>query len=103
MSRWTAEEDETIAKLAGEGLSASLIARAMSGRSERAVTSRLVRLGVSLRSREHQSLIEHLREGGKIVREWTMAWEADNIVGSYYRSNQWYLWCGVSRKIVLYL
>ncbi len=27
---------------------------------------------------------------GKVTREWYTAWEADNIVGSYYRSNQWY-------------
>jgi len=27
---------------------------------------------------------------GKITREWTNAWEANNIVGSYYRTNQWY-------------
>lgn len=27
---------------------------------------------------------------GKVTREWSTAWESDNIVGSYYRSNQWY-------------
>jgi len=27
---------------------------------------------------------------GQITREWYTAWEADNIVASYYRSNQWY-------------
>ncbi len=27
---------------------------------------------------------------GKITREWYNAWEANNIVASYYRSNQWY-------------
>jgi hypothetical protein len=27
---------------------------------------------------------------GKVTREWVNAWETDNIVASYYRSNQWY-------------
>jgi cytochrome c553 len=27
---------------------------------------------------------------GKITREWFNAWESGNIVGSYYRTNQWY-------------
>jgi hypothetical protein len=27
---------------------------------------------------------------GNVTREWYTAWEADNIVASYYRSNQWY-------------
>ncbi|HVK56556.1 MAG TPA: hypothetical protein VM532_16195 [Burkholderiales bacterium] len=27
---------------------------------------------------------------GQVTREWYTAWEANNIVASYYRSNQWY-------------
>jgi len=27
---------------------------------------------------------------GKVTREWITAWETDNVVASYYRSNQWY-------------
>jgi hypothetical protein len=27
---------------------------------------------------------------GKVTREWIEAWETDNVVASYYRSNQWY-------------
>ncbi len=27
---------------------------------------------------------------GKVTREWINAWETDNVVASYYRSNQWY-------------
>jgi hypothetical protein len=27
---------------------------------------------------------------GKVTREWINAWEVDNVVASYYRSNQWY-------------
>lgn len=27
---------------------------------------------------------------GNVTREWYTAWETDNIVASYYRSNQWY-------------
>jgi len=38
----------------------------------------------------HMVYQEDKNAAGKITREWYTAWEADNIVGSYYRSNQWY-------------
>jgi cytochrome c553 len=38
----------------------------------------------------HMVYQEDKNTSGKITREWHTAWEADNIVGSYYRSNQWY-------------
>ncbi|WP_070251551.1 hypothetical protein [Duganella phyllosphaerae] len=38
----------------------------------------------------HMVYQEDKNTSGKITREWYTAWEADNIVGSYYRSNQWY-------------
>lgn len=69
MSRWTAEEDETLRQLAADGMSALLIARALEGRSESAVSGRLSRLGVPLKSRAHQALIEYLTEGGRLARE----------------------------------
>lgn len=38
----------------------------------------------------HMVYQEDKNASGQITREWYTAWEADNIVGSYYRSNQWY-------------
>lgn len=38
----------------------------------------------------HMVYQEDKNASGQITREWYSAWEADNIVGSYYRSNQWY-------------
>jgi hypothetical protein len=38
----------------------------------------------------HMVYQEDKDASGRITREWVTAWEADNIVGSYYRSNQWY-------------
>ncbi|MET0320787.1 MAG: hypothetical protein ABW069_08710, partial [Duganella sp.] len=38
----------------------------------------------------HMVYQEDKNASGKVTREWYTAWEADNIVGSYYRSNQWY-------------
>lgn len=69
MTKWTPEEDDAITKLAGDGLSAKEIARTVPPRSESAVSSRLSRIGVSLESREHQTLREYLAEGGRLVRE----------------------------------
>jgi hypothetical protein len=69
MSRWTTEEDDLLKQLAVDGMSATLMTRALAGRSEAAITGRACRLGVPLASRAHQSLIDHLREGGAIIRE----------------------------------
>ena len=38
----------------------------------------------------HMVYQEDKNASGQISREWYTAWEADNIVASYYRSNQWY-------------
>jgi len=38
----------------------------------------------------HMVYQEDKNASGQITREWYTAWEADNIVASYYRSNQWY-------------
>ncbi|MRX07524.1 hypothetical protein GJ697_06745 [Pseudoduganella sp. FT25W] len=38
----------------------------------------------------HMVYQEDKNAAGQITREWYTAWEADNIVASYYRSNQWY-------------
>ena len=38
----------------------------------------------------HMVYQEDRDASGKTTREWVTAWETDNIVGSYYRSNQWY-------------
>jgi hypothetical protein len=38
----------------------------------------------------HMVYQEDKNAAGNITREWYTAWEADNIVASYYRSNQWY-------------
>lgn len=38
----------------------------------------------------HMVYQEDKNAAGRITREWYTAWEADNIVSSYYRSNQWY-------------
>lgn len=38
----------------------------------------------------HMVYQEDKNAAGQTTREWYTAWEADNIVGSYYRSNQWY-------------
>ena len=38
----------------------------------------------------HMVYQEDRQTDGRVTREWVTAWESDNIVGSYYRSNQWY-------------
>ena len=38
----------------------------------------------------HMVYQEDRQADGHVTREWVTAWETDNIVGSYYRSNQWY-------------
>ncbi len=38
----------------------------------------------------HMVYQEDKNASGQVTREWYTAWEADNIVASYYRSNQWY-------------
>lgn len=38
----------------------------------------------------HMVYQEDKDSNGKITRDWITAWETDNIVASYYRSNQWY-------------
>ena len=38
----------------------------------------------------HMVYQEDKDANGRITREWVTAWETNNIVGSYYRSNQWY-------------
>lgn len=38
----------------------------------------------------HMVYQEDRQSDGRVTREWVTAWESDNIVASYYRSNQWY-------------
>lgn len=38
----------------------------------------------------HMIYQQDLDASGNITREWIEAWQTDNVVGSYYRSNQWY-------------
>lgn len=38
----------------------------------------------------HMVYQEDKHANGRITREWMTAWETNNLVGSCYRSNQWY-------------
>ena len=38
----------------------------------------------------HMTYEQDVNAAGQVTREWVDAWETDNVVGSYYRSNQWY-------------
>lgn len=68
MAKWTPEEDAQLIDLAKDGLSAKEIAAAI-GRSESSVSGRASKLRITMRSRQHQSLREYLREGGPLVRD----------------------------------
>jgi hypothetical protein len=76
MSRWKPEEDDLLMSLAGDGLSAQEIALALKSRTGAAVYGRAKALKVTLNSREHQSLRDYLREGGRLVRD-----EVGGVVG----------------------
>ena len=38
----------------------------------------------------HMIYQQDLDAAGNVTRQWIEAWQTDNVVGSYYRSNQWY-------------
>jgi hypothetical protein len=78
MAKWTPEEDAALTDLAKDGFSAKEIAAAI-GRSEGSVSGRVAKLGVSLCSRQHQTLREYLRDGGPLARD-----DVGGIVGVHW-------------------
>lgn len=66
--RWSPEDEERLAVLAKDGLSASAVADALN-RTEGGVYAKAAAIGVTFSSTTHRGLTDHIEAGGAVMRE----------------------------------